>query len=140
MDEDNDQCEIELPIFIELKQSSFASNDLGTFCTMQLSADQFIGSYKGKARKSMSQCPDPEYTWAVIIFKPVLFNHSLVAIVFQFYYLRFLAQGRYLCFILMPRIPRIAIGFVSYAPRLTRPNTMSFACNKTRKLITLRIE
>ena len=85
MDEDNDQCEIELPIFIELKQSSFASNDLGTFCTMQLSADQFIGSYKGKARKSMSQCPDPEYTWAVIIFKPVLFNHSLVAIIFRFF-------------------------------------------------------
>ena len=64
MDDDSDQCELDVPIYIELKQSQF-SNDLGAYCTMPLAADQFLGSYKGRTRKSMAQCPDPEYVWTV---------------------------------------------------------------------------
>lgn len=64
-DANNDQLEIELPIYIELKQSQFASNDLGAFSRMQLNADKFIGCFKGKTKKSMSQCADPNYVWTV---------------------------------------------------------------------------
>jgi hypothetical protein len=60
-----DQIELEIPLFIELKSSSFAHNDLGAYSRMQLNADQFIGSYKGKNRKSMSQCADSNYVWTV---------------------------------------------------------------------------
>lgn len=65
MDED-DQFELELPIFIELKPSSFASNDLGVFCTMPLNSEQFLGNYKGKTRKSMAQCADSTYVWTIL--------------------------------------------------------------------------
>jgi hypothetical protein len=32
---------------------------------MPIGADQFIGNFKGKIKKSMSQCGDMAYTWAV---------------------------------------------------------------------------
>jgi hypothetical protein len=32
---------------------------------MQLDADQFLGNYKGKIRKTMSLCADPDYVWTV---------------------------------------------------------------------------
>lgn len=64
--DDDYQCELEVPIFIELKQSTFVNNDLGAFSRMQLSADQFIGNYKGKTRKQMSQCADPDYVWTIL--------------------------------------------------------------------------
>lgn len=64
MDED-DQFELEVPIFIELKPSSYAHNDLGVFCTMPLSSDEHLGYFKGKTRKLMSQCADPQYVWTV---------------------------------------------------------------------------
>ena len=60
-----DVCEVDVPIFIELKNSSYGSGDLGAYCTMPLNADQFLGSYKGKTKKSMAQCADPEYVWTV---------------------------------------------------------------------------
>jgi hypothetical protein len=60
-----DVCEVDVPIFIELKNSSYGSNDLGAYCAMPLNADQFLGSYKGKTKKSMAQCADPEYVWTV---------------------------------------------------------------------------
>ena len=78
-DEGGEQCEVDVPIFIELKQSAFSSNDLGAFCTMPLAADQFIGNYKGKTRKSMSQCPDPEYVWTVSLYLFIL-NHDPIRI------------------------------------------------------------
>ncbi len=64
MDED-DQFELDIPIFIELKQSNFANNDLGAFCTQPLNSDLHIGNYKGKTKKSMSQCADPNFVWTV---------------------------------------------------------------------------
>lgn len=60
--------EMDVPIHLELRQSQFASNDLGVYSRIQLSADQFIGSYKGKVRKSMSQCADPNFVWTVTYF------------------------------------------------------------------------
>jgi hypothetical protein len=63
--EENDSIELDIPLYVELKQSQFASNDLGIFSRTQLKADQFIGSYKGKMRKSMSQCADPNFVWTV---------------------------------------------------------------------------
>jgi hypothetical protein len=63
--EEDDQFELEVPIFIELKPSSFAHNDLGVFCKSPLTSDQHIGNYKGKTKKSMSQCADPNYVWTV---------------------------------------------------------------------------
>lgn len=66
-DESPDQLELDIPIYIELKQSQYYQNDLGAYCRMQLDADQFIGSYKGKNKKSMSQCADPNYVWTVNI-------------------------------------------------------------------------
>ena len=65
MDED-DQFELDVPVFIEIKSSSFAANDLGAFCTIDLSSDQHIGNYKGKSKKSMAQCADPNYVWTVV--------------------------------------------------------------------------
>lgn len=61
----NDVIELDVPLYVELKGSQFASNDLGIYSRTQLSADQFIGSYKGKVRKSMSQCIDPTFVWTV---------------------------------------------------------------------------
>lgn len=61
-----DVCEVDVPIFIELKNSSYGSGDLGAYCTMPLNADQFLGSYKGKTKKSMAQCADPEYVWTIL--------------------------------------------------------------------------
>lgn len=61
----NDAIELDVPLYVELKGSQFASNDLGVYSRTQLSADQFIGSYKGKVRKSMSQCIDPTFVWTV---------------------------------------------------------------------------
>ena len=66
MDED-DQFELDVPVFIELKQSKYATNDLGVFCTMPLSSDQHLGSFKGKQRKLMSHCADPNYVWTVSV-------------------------------------------------------------------------
>lgn len=63
--EDEGQCELEVPVFIELKQSAFANNDLGAYSTTSLGADQFIGSFKGKTKKSFSQCGDQTYVWTV---------------------------------------------------------------------------
>lgn len=75
---EDDQFELEVPIFIELKPSSFATNDLGVYCTMPLSSDQHLGNYKGKTRKHMSQCADPNYVWTVTItVTQVCFVHPL---------------------------------------------------------------
>ncbi len=67
MSNEDDQFELEVPIFIELKPSSFA-NDLGVFCTMPLHSDLHLGHFKGKTRKVMSQCADPNYVWTVSLF------------------------------------------------------------------------
>lgn len=57
--------ELDVPLFVELRTSQFATNDLGVYSRTNLCADQFIGSYKGKVRKSMSQCADPNFVWTV---------------------------------------------------------------------------
>jgi hypothetical protein len=62
---DDDYCELDVPVYIELKQSNY-SNDLGAFCTIPLSTNQFIGDYKGRKKKSQSNCVDPEYTWPIL--------------------------------------------------------------------------
>ena len=61
----NEFIELDIPIFIELKQSGSA-NDLGAFSRIEVSADQFLGSYKGKHRKSIGQCADPNYVWTIL--------------------------------------------------------------------------
>jgi hypothetical protein len=65
MANDNDDFEMEVPVFIDLKESLCVSSDLGAFCRMPLSADQFIGSYKGKIRKNINQIVDQDYYWTV---------------------------------------------------------------------------
>ncbi len=90
MEDDCDQYEldIEVPIFIEIKNSTCATNDLGllnnflficqilnnssmcikwigAFSRMSLGADQFIGNYKGKIRKNLPQSANQEFVWPV---------------------------------------------------------------------------
>jgi hypothetical protein len=65
MANDSDDFEMEVPVFIDLKESMFVSNDLGAFCRVPLGADQFIGSYKGKIRKNVNQIVDQDYYWTV---------------------------------------------------------------------------
>ena len=65
---DADDFEMEVPVFIELRESLCVSNDLGAFCRVPLSADQFIGNYKGKIRKAVNQIVDQEYYWTVNFF------------------------------------------------------------------------
>ncbi|CAF0874058.1 unnamed protein product [Brachionus calyciflorus] len=64
-DQSNDAIELDIQIFIELKQSQ-NSNDLGAYSRIKINADQFIGNYKGKHRKSMAQCIDPNYVWTIL--------------------------------------------------------------------------
>jgi hypothetical protein len=85
----DDEYDFELPLCIELKPSKYIPSELGdwldcltgfdtshkklgfslffegVFTNTTLNADQFLGSYKGKRRDSMSQCIDPEYVWTV---------------------------------------------------------------------------
>lgn len=65
MANDGEEIEIEVPAFIELKDSSYVTNDLGAFSRATLPADQFIGNYKGKIRKNVNQIADQDYYWTV---------------------------------------------------------------------------
>ena len=62
---ENDEFEMEVPVYVELKESIFATNDLGAYCRMPLGADQFLGNYKGKIRKHINQIVDQEYYWTI---------------------------------------------------------------------------
>ena len=70
MTSDSEEFEMDLPNFIELKESACVQNDLGAFCRFPLAADQYLGNYKGKIRKNISQVVDHEYYWTVSV------NHS----------------------------------------------------------------
>lgn len=64
-DNASEPIELEVPIYIELKQS-LSATDLGTFSRIEIGADQFLGSYKGKHRKSIAHCADPNYVWTIL--------------------------------------------------------------------------
>lgn len=61
------EIEIELPVFIELKESNIFANDLGAFSRQTIPANQFIGTYDGKIRNSLQTNEDLTYIWAVCI-------------------------------------------------------------------------
>jgi hypothetical protein len=61
-----DEYELDIPIFVELKDSKNVDHELGVFCSIQLNPDRFLGNYKGKIKKSISQCIDTSYVWTVI--------------------------------------------------------------------------
>jgi hypothetical protein len=65
MTSDVDDFEMEVPVYIELRESLNVPNDLGAFCRVPLSADEFIGNYKGKIRKNVNQIADQDYYWTV---------------------------------------------------------------------------
>ncbi|RNA16504.1 MDS1 and EVI1 complex locus EVI1 isoform X2, partial [Brachionus plicatilis] len=65
------EIEIEIPVFIELKESNLFANDLGAFSRETVRANQFIGTYDGKIRNSLQSNEDLTYIWAILNSKQV---------------------------------------------------------------------
>lgn len=68
MEEEKFELDIELPIIVELKEISNDSNkfnDFGAFSKVFISANQFLGTFKGKVRKSISLYSDTNYVWTI---------------------------------------------------------------------------
>ncbi|CAF0716562.1 unnamed protein product [Brachionus calyciflorus] len=60
------EIEIELPDFIELKESTILLNDLGAYSRTTLQPSLFIGTYKGKIRNSVQSNEDLSYIWTIL--------------------------------------------------------------------------
>lgn len=61
------EIEIEIPVFIELKESNIFANDLGAFSRDVIPASKFIGTFDGKTRNTLQSNEDLTYIWAVVI-------------------------------------------------------------------------
>jgi hypothetical protein len=141
MTSDTEEFEMEVPNFIELKESGSYSNDLGAFCRLPLIADQFLGNYKGKIRKNLNQVLDQDYYWTVgyLIFKCV--HKNCYEIHFFLISLKILSSRQMPLFYIDASDPKDSnwLRFIRSSPDPSKNNVFCMQQNQQINYFTTRV-